>query len=101
MNVQLVGAKRKQCLRNTRSICCHGNASLMTRYSCGWSRASLVGESSELSLYEDEIMLSENDIRQDVEAELKWSPDVDDTDIAVKVNGGAVTLTGYVRHYSE
>jgi osmotically-inducible protein OsmY len=46
-------------------------------------------------------MLSENDIRQDVEAELKWSPDVDDTDIAVKVNGGAVTLTGYVRHYFE
>jgi len=46
-------------------------------------------------------MLSDNEIRQNVEAELRWSPDVDDTDVAVKVNGGAVTLTGYVRHYFE
>jgi len=46
-------------------------------------------------------MISDNEIRQNVESELKWSPDVDDTDIAVKVNGGVVTLTGFARHYSE
>lgn len=36
-----------------------------------------------------------------MEAELKWAPDVDDTDIAVKVNDGVVTLTGYARNYLE
>jgi osmotically-inducible protein OsmY len=46
-------------------------------------------------------MTSDDEIRQNVESELKWSPDVDDTDIAVKVNGGVVTLTGFSRHYSE
>jgi len=46
-------------------------------------------------------MRSDIDIKRDVEAELKWSPDVDDTDIAVKVNGGEVTLSGYVRNYFE
>jgi osmotically-inducible protein OsmY len=46
-------------------------------------------------------MLSDNDIRQDVEAELKWCPDVDATNIAIKVNGGAVTLTGFARDYFE
>ena len=33
-------------------------------------------------------MRSDNDIKQDVEAELRWSPDVDETDIAVKINDG-------------
>src|ERR1700757_3183236 len=46
-------------------------------------------------------MRSDNDIKQDVEAELKWSPDVDETDIAVKVNGGEVTLTGFAKSYLE
>ena len=40
-------------------------------------------------------MRVDNDIRRDVEAELKWAPDVSETDIAVKVTGGVVTLTGY------
>ena len=30
-------------------------------------------------------------LKKDVEAGLRWSPDVDETDIAVKVNGGEVT----------
>ncbi len=40
-------------------------------------------------------MRTDLQITRDVEAELKWSPDVDDTDIAVKVTNGVATLTGY------
>jgi osmotically-inducible protein OsmY len=46
-------------------------------------------------------MKSDTDIKKDVEAELKWSPDVDETDVAVKVKNGEVTLTGFVRNYLE
>ena len=46
-------------------------------------------------------MKSDTDVKRDVEAELKWIPEVDETDIAVKVNGGEVTLTGYVRSFYE
>ncbi len=46
-------------------------------------------------------MKSDSDIKRDVEAELKWIPDVDETDIAVKVNAGELTLTGYVRSFYE
>lgn len=46
-------------------------------------------------------MKSDTDIKKDVEAELRWSPDVDETDIAVKVKNGQVTLTGFVRNYLE
>lgn len=46
-------------------------------------------------------MKSDEDIKRDVEAELRWSPEVDDTDIAVKVNGGEVTLSGFARSYFE
>jgi osmotically-inducible protein OsmY len=44
-------------------------------------------------------MRSDIDIKKDVEAELRWSPDVDETDIAAKVNGGEVTLSGFVNNY--
>ncbi len=40
-------------------------------------------------------------IRQDVEAELRWNPEVDETDIATKVRDGIVTLSGYASNYSE
>lgn len=40
-------------------------------------------------------MRVDSDIKRDVEAELKWAPDVSEIDIAVKVTGGVVTLTGY------
>ena len=46
-------------------------------------------------------MKSDNDIKRDVEQELKWDPDLDATDIAVNVKNGAVTLTGFVRSYSQ
>lgn len=46
-------------------------------------------------------MRPDNEIKRDVDAELRWTPDVDDTDIAVKVTGGEVTLTGFARNYLE
>ena len=50
---------------------------------------------------EDSPVKSDSDIKRDVESELKWSPDLDETDVAAKVNGGVVTLTGFVRSYLE
>jgi osmotically-inducible protein OsmY len=46
-------------------------------------------------------MRSDSDIKRDVEAELKWDPDIDATDIAVAVKGGVVALTGFVRSYTQ
>jgi osmotically-inducible protein OsmY len=46
-------------------------------------------------------MKSDSDIKRDVEAELKWDPDIDPTDIAVAVKDGVVTLTGFVRSYTQ
>ena len=46
-------------------------------------------------------MKSDDDIRSNVEKELKWDPDIDATDIAVAVKDGVVTLTGFVRSYSQ
>jgi osmotically-inducible protein OsmY len=44
---------------------------------------------------------TDQELKRDVEAELKWSPEIDETDIAVKVNGGTVALSGYARSYFE
>jgi osmotically-inducible protein OsmY len=44
---------------------------------------------------------SDAEIRRDVEEELRWHPDLDAADIAVAVKDGVVTLTGFVRSYSE
>ena len=46
-------------------------------------------------------MASDSDIKRDVEAQLRWDPDIDPTDIAVSVKDGVVTLTGFVRSYSQ
>jgi len=46
-------------------------------------------------------MRTDTEIERDVKAELRWSPDFDETDIAVKVNGGVVALTGFVRNLYE
>jgi len=46
-------------------------------------------------------MRVDTDIKRDVEAELRWDPDIDATDIAVAVKGGVVTLTGFVRSYYQ
>jgi osmotically-inducible protein OsmY len=44
---------------------------------------------------------SDIDIKRDVEAELRWSPDVDETDIAVKVTSGVVALSGFATSFSD
>lgn len=46
-------------------------------------------------------MKSDSEIKRDVEAELKWDPDIDATDIGVSAKDGVVTLTGFVRSYSQ
>src|SRR4030088_338200 len=46
-------------------------------------------------------MRSDIDIKRDVEAELRWNPDIDATDIAVAVKNGVVTLSGFVRSYGQ
>jgi osmotically-inducible protein OsmY len=44
---------------------------------------------------------SDDEIKRDVEDELRWDPDINATDIAVAVKDGVVTLTGFVRSYSQ
>ena len=46
-------------------------------------------------------MQLDSDIEHDVESELKWDPDIDASDIGVAVKNGVVTLTGFVRSYSQ
>jgi osmotically-inducible protein OsmY len=46
-------------------------------------------------------MRNDGDIKKDVEDELRWDPELDATDVAVAVKSGVVTLTGFVKSYSE
>lgn len=46
-------------------------------------------------------MKSDSEIERDVKEELSWNPDLDATDIAVAVQQGVVTLTGFVRSYPD
>lgn len=46
-------------------------------------------------------MRSDENVKRDVEQELRWDPDIDATDVAVTVHNGVVTLTGFVRSYSQ
>ena len=46
-------------------------------------------------------MRADNEIKRDVEDELRWDPDIDATDIAVTVKSGVVTLTGFAHSYSD
>jgi len=46
-------------------------------------------------------MRSDDDIKRDVEDELRWDPDLDATDIAVTVKSGVVTLAGFTRSYGD
>lgn len=46
-------------------------------------------------------MKADSEIEQDVKAELEWDPDLDATDIAVKVKSGVVELSGFVRSYTD
>jgi osmotically-inducible protein OsmY len=46
-------------------------------------------------------MKTDSQIKQDVENELNWDPDVDASDIAVSVKDGVVTLAGFVHSYAQ
>jgi osmotically-inducible protein OsmY len=46
-------------------------------------------------------MRSDREILDDVDAELKWVPDIDESAISVSVNAGIVTLRGFVPHYLD
>ncbi|AZO41569.1 BON domain-containing protein [Mesorhizobium sp. M7D.F.Ca.US.005.01.1.1] len=46
-------------------------------------------------------MRSDRDIKQDLENELKWDPDINATDVGVTVKKGVVSLTGYVPFYMQ
>ncbi|HET7159745.1 MAG TPA: BON domain-containing protein, partial [Burkholderiales bacterium] len=46
-------------------------------------------------------MASDNEIKQNVEQELRWDADIDASDIGVTVKDGVVALSGFVRSYSQ
>jgi osmotically-inducible protein OsmY len=46
-------------------------------------------------------MRTDEDLRRDAAEELRWTPEIDETDIAVKVNEGVATLTGFVKSFEE
>src|SRR4051794_5925936 len=46
-------------------------------------------------------MRNDNDLKRDIEEELGWIPDIDDTDIGVSVKNGVATVTGFVKSYNE
>lgn len=46
-------------------------------------------------------MKSDAELFKDISDELHWTPDVDDTDIAVKASDGIVTLSGHVHSLEE
>jgi hypothetical protein len=59
-----------------------------------------IGPAAE-NLEEEDAMRLDIDIKRDVEEELRANPDIDATDIAVAVKNGVVTLSGFVRSYSQ
>jgi osmotically-inducible protein OsmY len=46
-------------------------------------------------------MRSDSEIERDVKEELQWDPDLDASDIAVSAKNGVVTLSGFVRSYTD
>jgi osmotically-inducible protein OsmY len=46
-------------------------------------------------------MRSDKEIEQNVRDELEWDPDLNATDIAISVRGGVVTLTGFVKSFTD
>jgi osmotically-inducible protein OsmY len=55
----------------------------------------------DLRTIEEPTMKSDEEIERDVKEELQWDPDLDATDIAVLVKNGVVTLSGFVKSYTD
>src|SRR5271169_5394075 len=66
-------------------------------------RGSAMSERPSARLSSESILVrSDSDIKRDVEDELKWDPEImDQTDIAVSVKDGVVTLAGFARRYID
>jgi osmotically-inducible protein OsmY len=47
------------------------------------------------------MMKTDDEIKRDVEAELRWDPDIDATNIAVTAKDGVVTLAGFIPSYLQ
>ena len=47
------------------------------------------------------MTITDKALKEDVMRELDWDPKIDASHIGVTANGGAVTLTGHVRSYTE
>jgi osmotically-inducible protein OsmY len=66
------------------------------------SANSVAGTADRIEQFHLEAILrSDSEIERDVKEELKWNPDLDATDIGVSVKKGVVTLTGFVKSYSD
>lgn len=46
-------------------------------------------------------MVSDIEIKRDVEAEIQWDPRINETDVAISVKKGVVALAGYVPSFSQ
>ncbi len=46
-------------------------------------------------------MKSDNDLKRDVDNELKWDPQIDCVDIATNATSGTVTLSGFAANFHE
>jgi hypothetical protein len=46
-------------------------------------------------------MKTDGELEQDLLSELRWTPGLDLTDIALKIRGSVVTLTGFARAYHD
>jgi len=46
-------------------------------------------------------MKSDDDLKRDVDNELKWNPELNATDIATNATSGAVTLCGFAKNFYE
>ena len=79
-------------------MCLFSPAVTLANMQGGFGAAGPVRWATELEGFD---MKTDSDIRRDVEAELRWSPEIEQTDIAVNVNGQVVTLTGYVPSYAD
>jgi hypothetical protein len=46
-------------------------------------------------------MRTDEDIKRDVEYELRWHPDIDPSDLGAAVKDGAVSLSGFARSFRQ
>ena len=65
------------------------------------SRRHLVALDKSAELHKRTVMRTDEELRKNVEDELRWAPDLDADNIAVNVKDGIVTLAGFVHSYVD